>query len=1152
MAIGLASVLLSSCSSPDQPPTPEALAARTEALNIGLAYLEENRLTDAEAAFRQAIELVPSDAAGYANLGIVLLRRGEAEEAEAVLQQARDRSPADPAVRLTLAEVYQQQGDLEAARTEVAEGLNANPEHVPLLYRRAQLHTDDFDAYRTYLHAVLARASANVVPRLDYLQALTDASLPDSALFQLEAIRSQLPPLSEQASALFAETRTHLLEGDVEQAQVQARFFHNLLKSTPYYQTGLRLLGIRGDALAGTPLITAPAITQRGDGDADIIDDIQLVRATEPSRIGDVEIPEGYQLTAMATADVNGDTELDVVLAYADTTTGQGALHLLTSQFGRFAEAALPIAYDGSPIRDVSLADYDNDTLLDLFVLTDGAPRLWRNTGEGALVEVSEAAISDGLTAGTVARWADYDHDGDLDVFIGRDGPDYLLRNNGDGTFEERAGAMGFTTTADTRDASIGDFDDDGDLDLMVAHADQPSVLYSNERQGRFSARSGAEVEAIARPAVSVAAGDYNNDGALDLALATANGVVLARNETGHFVAEDELPANNGSVAALQFIEIDNDGLLDLALAGEAVQLWHQSAPGRFADRSGLVADLPTEATTLHIADYNHDRDLDLLLTTSAGPELLRNDGGNQNQALTVQPRGLITGSSKNNYYGIGAKVEVRAGDLYQSRVVTDPIVHIGLGQRTRADVIRIVFSNGVPQNIFQPGADQDIIEEQILKGSCPYLYVWNGEEYVFATDILWRSALGMPLGIQGSDQVYAPAVSAQDYVRVPEAMLARDDDQYKLMLTAELWETPYFDEVALIALDHPGSVEVFVDERFGAVPTSPVPVFPVREPLPVVQAVDGAGVEVTQALQQRDSVFVATMTPSAHQGEMQVHDLVLNPGVLDAAPAALYLHGWVFPTDASINVALSQSAQSERVAPRVQVKNAAGQWETIIPNMGFPMGKNKTIRIDLAERFLTDDYRVRIQTSMQLYWDYAFFSSELPDVPVRRTALSVQQADLAYRGFSQVYRTSPYGPHLVDSRIVSTEPRWRDLEGFYTRYGDVTELLHATDDQYVIMNAGDAITLSFDAEAVPELPEGWQRTFVLYSDGWLKDGDLQTAHGHTVAPLPFQGMSAYPYPSSEQYPMTPANRAYLDAYNTRYVTAQPLRDALRVATETP
>ena len=62
-------------------------------------------------------------------------------------------------------------------------------------------------------------------------------------------------------------------------------------------------------------------------------------------------------------------------------------------------------------------------------------------------------------------------------------------------------------------------------------------------------------------------------------------------------------------------------------------------------------------------------------------------------------------------------------------------------------------------------------------------------------------------------------------------------------------------------------------------------------------------------------------------------------------------------------------------------------------------------------------------------------------------------------------------------------------------------------------------MTIRFDAAELPELPAGWQRDFLFYSDGWEKDSDRNTITGETVEPLPFHGMSAYPYPSHETYP---------------------------------
>ena len=133
---------------------------------------------------------------------------------------------------------------------------------------------------------------------------------------------------------------------------------------------------------------------------------------------------------------------------------------------------------------------------------------------------------------------------------------------------------------------------------------------------------------------------------------------------------------------------------------------------------------------------------------------------------------GLRAGSAKNNHFGIGAKMEIRAGDLYQSMVVTDPNIHFGIGKRSTADVIRITWTNGVPQNIFFPGTDQSLVESQTLKGSCPFLYTWNGDEYVFVKDIIWRSALGMPLGIMGGNTAYAFPDASDDYIKIPGELL--------------------------------------------------------------------------------------------------------------------------------------------------------------------------------------------------------------------------------------------------------------------------------------------------------------------------------------------------------------------------------------------
>ena len=199
---------------------------------------------------------------------------------------------------------------------------------------------------------------------------------------------------------------------------------------------------------------------------------------------------------------------------------------------------------------------------------------------------------------------------------------------------------------------------------------------------------------------------------------------------------------------------------------------------------------------------------------------------------------------------------------------------------------------------------------------------------------------------------------------------------------------------------------------------------------------------------------------------------------------------------------------------------NKKGEWETVIDNLGFPMGKNKTVVVSLGGEFLSHDTRIRIHTNMQVYWDYIFYSTDKSDVPVYSYEMDPESADLHYRGFSAMYRKGGrYGPHWFDYSNVSTSVKWRDLTGYYTRYGNVLPLLNEADNKYVITNAGDEISIEFMASALPELKEGWKRDFMIHNVGWVKDGDLNTAFGNKVEPLPFHGMSRYPYGRNEAYP---------------------------------
>jgi len=182
----------------------------------------------------------------------------------------------------------------------------------------------------------------------------------------------------------------------------------------------------------------------------------------------------------------------------------------------------------------------------------------------------------------------------------------------------------------------------------------------------------------------------------------------------------------------------------------------------------------------------------------------------------------------------------------------------------------------------------------------------------------------------------------------------------------------------------------------------------------------------------------------------------------------------------------------------------------------------------------------------MQIYWDEIFFSKGMAKAPVSIQEMPMKKAGLSFRGYSAMYRKGgPFGPHWFDYYQTSGGQQWRDLTGYYTRYGDVLPLLEEADDEYIIANSGDEITIEFDAGKLPPLPAGWKRDFLIYSEGWVKDGDLNTAYGQTVEPLPFHGMPSYPYPANHQYPFE-KHKTYREQYNTRKITTEEFMNALK------
>lgn len=1148
------------------------------AQNLGYAYLEEFKLEEAENEFLRVIELTPNEESGYANLGLTYLRMGKYEAAEIELLKAIEIAPEDADIHLLLATVYEMDHKSEEAITTLKNTLKFDPTHVKTLYDLTELlavKTDEqsIDERKNYLIELVNNAPENIVPKLNLTEIFIKQGENDKAIEQLEIIQKQFPEFPKEAVQYFDETIQLLRKPDNENVFIQFTIFNNYQKVSFPYQAGIKDLKGPGGSLVGFPLITYSQQPVQSTENKSLLD---ILKFTEISAaigldivsVSNDEIPEKYKNTTHITsADYDGDGDVDFYVGSYDTATSTYKHYLFNSDMVTYTDISKEAGLTHSGLESSAIfADYDNDGYLDLYIVREDGDLLYRNAGKGSFEDVTDDAGLNNTSKGRKALFLDVDHDGDLDIFKISENSNVVYRNNGDGTFIEMSKKMNLNggANANSVDVAFGDFDEDGDLDIITLSEAGKISLYSNQRQGIFKniSKGSGLIQNAKSKALSVA--DFNNDGFLDVLVVGIKGSKsslfknLGDGKFEEIIAFKKIINSLENVEAFdtEFFDFDNDGFLDILISGvvndaskKGLTLLHNEGTETFTDVSNLLPENPNSGNQLSLFDYNDDGDLDVLIANpKGGVSLLRNDGGSMNHFVKMKLVGLRTGSAKNNFYGIGAKVEMRAGDLYQTTVVTSPTVYFGLGNRAKADIIRITWTNGVPQNILLPDSDQTLIESQTLKGSCPFLYTWNGEKYVFVKDITWRSALGMPLGIMGGETIHGFADASDDYIKIPGELLKPINNEYSIQVTSELWETIYMDKIELVAVDHPDSIDVFVPEQFSPPPFPGMDIYQVHKKQAPISALNSDGENVLPLIIEKDDKYISDFKPEKFQGTTKVHNLILDPGETgNHNELLLYLNGWIFPTDASINVALSQSEALQVFPPIIQVINKKGEWETVDRNVGFPMGKDKTVIVNLSGKFLTKDHRVRIQTNMEIYWDYIFFSSERPNTPINTTVLNPISADIHYRGFSKTYKKGGrYGPHWFDYYNVDTNKKWRDLTGNYTRYGDVSPLLTASDNKYIISNAGDETSIKFSAASLPKLKKGWKRDFLIRSVGWVKDGDLNTALGSTVLPLPFHGMESYPPSKNDIYPQDITLEKYLKEYNTREVTMDDYRNSIK------
>jgi Flp pilus assembly protein TadD len=703
-----------------------------------------------------------------------------------------------------------------------------------------------------------------------------------------------------------------------------------------------------------------------------------------------------------------------------------------------------------------------------------------------------------------------------------------------------------------------GDFDNDGLPDLVVITTDG-ATLYRNVN-GKFR-KHGDPIAGRFRQALWL---DYDHDYDLDLFLLGDDSKLMRNNGAAGFSDETKrFPFVPGhALSATRFdLEPDTPGF-DLVVS-------YQDRPGvLYRDRlAGTfeavpIPSLPAGATNVHAIDFNHDGRTDLI---ASGRMLLNRPSGFEAANTTevfasadfagtgrltrarLADGALYLDHDTNPGYGnwievaltgvknlktaIGAKVEVKAGTSYEKQTYEGVPLVFRLGAHKSVDTIRITWPNGLIQNeLNQPINKVAAIKEAPrLSGSCPMIFTWNGERFVFITDVLGVA----PLGASSGDGQFFP-VDHDEYVSIPGDLLKLREGSYEIRVTEELHEVSYLDQIKLVALDHPAKTEIVTNDKFKSPPFPEFRLFGGESHIYPVSARDDQGNDVRGALVAHDFTYPDAFRRNS-AGVADMHHLDLDFGRAAASNhAVLVLHGWVDWADGSTFLAATQERR-DLVFPYLQVKDASGNWKTVVEDMGIPSGKPKTIAVDLAGKFLSDSREVRIVTNLCVYWDEIYLFEDDAAPRNRMTAADLLSADVHFRGFSRpTIHPERKQPEQFDYQTVSATSMWNPTPGNYTRYGAVADLLREPDDHLLIMGSGDEVTLRFEGNSLPSLPAGWKRDFLLLVDGWAKDADANTAYSQTVTPLPFHAMTSYPYPASQHYPDDESHQSYLRDYHTR------------------
>jgi len=1079
---------------------PDADTSEAARLNsIGVAFMNQQRFADAQKQFDGALKAQPDYALAKLNLGIALLSQQKSDDAKKALLEASEKLPRDPYSWYNLGLVYKDVGEQEKA--------------IAAFQRVTEIAPSEPDAFYFigYLNTQLQKYDAAIA-----------------------AFQSALTVFPFHASAEFGLARAYQRKGDSENARVHLQKFQKI--------TSQHL---------GAPF---------GAGYGDQGKFSLAEYAKNGSLKAPAAIPVSYVAQAISAGpssgacffDYDGDGKPDLILVSASENGTLRLLHNIGD--GKFEDqtSGSGLTLSGSGLG-CAAGDFDNDGKTDLAVCMSDGVHLFHNEGAGKFSDVTNAVNIRSEKDCVGVTFVDYDHDGDLDLYItnkpGDAARNVMWRNNGNSTFTDVSAETGLGTEATGAGVVTSDFNNDRAVDFILAGGAKGASVLLNPREGEFKALAGIDfAKEGLPPAVGVVSFDFDKDGWMDLAFthAGAPGISLWRNKDGKGLERVALPDFNWkSGAGIAAVDYDNDGWIDLVAAGEGasggeIRLLRNPGSGNWID---ATKDTKLDSVKLNkpraiaAADVSGTGGVDLLVTQAeSAPLLLKNHGAEKNGWMQIDLKAL-----NDNKSAIGTKVEVFAGALYQKWEVFGASgylgqsalpVHVGLGSEKGADVVRLLWPTGVPQDeVRLDGRKTQVVAELDRRGSsCPVLFSWNGKEYEFIADMIGPGVVGHWVA-PGERDVPDPT----EYLKVPGKSLQPRDGKFSFRFLEPMEETVYLDQVKLLAIDHPERFDVYPNERFASDPPFPeFGVVPAINAHPPVGAWDDRGNDVLALLAKRDRKYVTSFEELPFAGFTKLHWIELDLGEWNPRlPLRLIADGYTDYFTATSMYAADQ-AGIKVIPPYVEAQNAQGKWVRVIDDMGFPAGLERTMIADLTGKVPAGTHRIRIVNNLKIYWDAIRIDQTPQQRSVHVTEVPLANASLDFLGFPKEIRLTPASDTIYSYAKRSMTGPYARAAGNYTRYGDVKSLLRAADDRFVIFSSGEGLKLDFDAQSLPVLPTGWVRDYFFYADGFEKDMDFYAAHAFTVEPLPKHGLTSYPYPPDAGYPNDAQHLQYELEYNTR------------------